>query len=156
MKKSYILISLLLVLILTGCENKEEAIKNEYIAMKNQTFNEKNYQTTELPVEVITSIERIDEEAISYKVTIKKPKENMHDIKMMVVHNYYNEDVFPSIGVFDEPKDLLLNNKNLTELTLKDTIKTTKNLSKLDLELKIWVEYINDNGEKKDIYYKAT
>lgn len=155
MKKSYILIGLFLI-ILTGCENEEESIKNEYIAMKNQTFDEKNYQDEELPVEIITTIERIDEEAINYKVTIKNQKENMHNIKAMVVHNYYNEDVFPSIGVFDEPKNLLLNNDEASELILKDTIQTTKNLSKLDLKLKIWIEYTDDNGEKKDIYYKTT
>ena len=148
-----ILISLL---ILTGCENEEETIKNKYIAMKNQTCDENNYQNEELPLEIITTIERIDEEAINYNVVIKEPRENMHDVKAMVVHNYYNEDVFPSIGVFDEPKDLLINNDETSELILKDTIKTTKNISKLDLELKIWIQYINDNGEKKDLYYKTT
>ena len=124
--------------------------------MKNQTFDENNYQNEELPLEIITTIERIDEEAINYNVVIKEPRENMHDVKAMVVHNYYNEDVFPSIGVFDEPKDLLINNDETSELILKDTIKTTKNISKLDLELKIWIQYINDNGEKKDLYYKTT
>lgn len=155
MKKMYILI-LISLLILTGCENEEETIKNKYIAMKNQTFDENNYQNEELPLEIITTIERIDEEAINYNVVIKEPRENMHDVKAMVVHNYYNEDVFPSIGVFDEPKDLLINNDETSELILKDTIKTTKNISKLDLELKIWIQYINDNGEKKDLYYKTT
>ena len=155
MKKIHIL-ALIILLILTGCENNEENIKNEYIAMKNQTFDDKNYQNEAIPVEIITTIERIDEEAINYKVTIKNPQENMHDIKAMVVHNYYNEDVFPSIGVFDEPKNLLIDDDKTTELVLKDTIKTTKNISKLDLELKIWIEYTDDNNEKKDIYYKTT
>lgn len=155
MKKKQILV-LIGLLFITGCENKEETIKNEYIAMKNQTLDEKNYQNEELPVEIITTIERIDEEAINYKVTITNPKENMYNIKAMVVHNYYTEDVFPSIGVFDQTQDLLVNTDDTSELILKDTIKTTKNISKLDLELKIWMEYTNDNGEKKDIYYKTT
>ena len=83
MKKIHIL-ALIILLILTGCENNEENIKNEYIAMKNQTFDDKNYQNEAIPVEIITTIERIDEEAINYKVTIKNPQENMHDIKAMV------------------------------------------------------------------------
>ena len=155
MKKSYILICMFF-LILTGCENEKENTKNEYIAMKNQVFNDKNYKDKEVPVEIITTIERIDEEEINYKVTIKNPQEDMHNIKAMVVHNYYNEDTFPSVGVFDEPKELLSNIDNTNELILKDTIKTTKNLSKLELELKIWIEYTNNSGEKKDIYYKTT
>lgn len=155
MKKIYILLLFSLVFI-SGCENKEEAIKNEYIAMKNETFDEKNYTEEELPVDIITTVERIDEEAVNYKTTITNPKENMHNVKILLVHNYYNEDIFPSIGVFDEPQELLVDNDEETKLTLKDTIKTTKNISKLDLKLKVLIEYTNDNGEKKDIYYKTT
>ena len=155
MKKIYILLLFSLVFI-SGCENKEEAIKNEYIAMKNETFDEKNYTEEELPVDIITTVERIDEEAVNYKTTITNPKENMHNVKILLVHNYYNEDIFPSIGVFDEPQELLVDNDEETKLTWKDTIKTTKNISKLDLKLKVLIEYTNDNGEKKDIYYKTT
>lgn len=141
---------------LTGCENQEEIKKNEYIAMKNNILDDKNYQEEELPVEITTTIERKNEEEIEYQVTINHPKENMHHIKAMVVHNYNNEDVFPSIGVFDETKDLLLNSEEDNELILKGTIKSVKNLSKLELELKIWIEYTNDLNETKDIYYKTT
>lgn len=158
MKKSYILV-LVSLMILTGCENKEESIRNEYITMKNEVLNEKNYEEVEIPFEIVTTVERVDEETVNYNVTIKEPKENMHDVKAMVVHNYYNEDVFPSIGVFDKPEELLLNNNDdngTSELNLKDTIKTMQNISELDLELKLWIEYTNDNGEKKDIYYKTT
>ena len=157
MKKNGILI-ILFLLLLTGCDNKEEEIKSEYIAMKNQTFNEKNYQVVgdELPVEIVTIIERISAETINYQVIIKEPKENMHNVKAMVVHNYYNEDVFPSIGIFNEAKELLSNNNEVGELLFKDTIQTTKDIRDLGLELKIWIEYTNDNGEKKDIYYKTT
>ena len=155
MKKIYILLLFSLVFI-SGCENKEEAIKNEYIAMKNETFDEKNYTEEELPVDIITTVERIDEEAVNYKTTITNPKENMHNVKILLVHNYYNEDIFPSIGVFDEPQELLVDNDEETKLTLKDTIKTTKKISKLDLKLKVLIENTNDNGEKKDIYYKTT
>ena len=155
MKTRYILLILVLFLI-TGCENEEENIKNEYIAMKNQVLDDHNYKEEELPVDIITSIERVNEEDILYEVTITNPKENMHNIKAMVVHNYYNEDVFPSTGVFDEPDDLLVGDEDKTELVLKDTIQTTKNISKLDLEVKVWIEYTNDSVEKKDIYYKTT
>ena len=155
MKKIYILL-LSSLFLMCGCENKEETTKNEYIAMKNETFNEKNYTKEFLPVDIITTIDRVDEEDVSYKTTITNPKENMHNVKVLLVHNYYNEDIFPSIGIFDEPQELLVDNTKDTELILKDTIKTTKNISKLGLELKLLIEYTNDAGEKKDIYYKTT
>lgn len=155
MKKNYILICLILIL-LTGCENQNENIKSEYIAMKNQAFSNKNYFNEQIPVEITSTIERSDAESINYKVIIDNPKENMHKIKAIVVHNYYNEDVFPSVGLFDETRELLINDDKESKLILKDTIKSTKNINDLNLQLKIWIEYINDDGEKKDIYYKTT
>ena len=143
-------------LLLSGCDNKEETKKNEYLAMKSATFNERNYVSEELPVDIVTTIERINDETINYKTAITNPKENMHDVKVMLVHNYQKEDVYPTIGVFDEPKELLLDSNESSELTLTDTINTTENISKLGLELKLLIEYTDDLGEKKDIYYKMT
>lgn len=154
MKKICIL--LMVSLLLSGCENKEETKKNEYLAMRSATLNEKNFTKEELPVDIVTTIERINDETINYKTAITNPKENMHDVKVMLVHNYQNEDVYPTIGVFDEPKELLLDSNEAPELTLTDTINTTKNISKLGLELKLLIEYTDDLGEKKDIYYKMT
>ena len=156
MRKRYLLF-FVIFLFMTGCENQEEAIKNEYIAMKNQAFNDKNYKVREeLPVEIITTIERIDEEEIHYKVTIKNPKENMRQVKAMVVHNYYTEDIFPSLGLFDDKESLIVGDESVKGIELVGYIETTKNIDKLNLQLKIWIEYIDDNGEVKDIYYKTT
>ena len=124
--------------------------------MKNETLKEDNYKQETLPVDIVTTIERVDEEDVNYKTTITNPKENMHNVKAILVHNYYNDDLYPSIGVFNEPQELLVDNNENGEITLEDTIKTTKNISKLNLELKLLIEYTNDNGEKKDIYYKTT
>ena len=78
----------------------------------------------------------------------------MNNMKVLVVHNYFTEDVFPSIGIFDETKNLLTNDKN--NISLVGYIETTKDIRKLDLELKVWIQYTDDDGEVKDIYYKTT
>lgn len=140
----------------TGCQNQEEEIKNEYIAIKNDVFEEKNYKDEEIPVDVVVTIDRINEEELLYEVDVKNPKEDMYDVKAMVVHNYYNEDTFPSIGVFDESKDLLVDSGEEEKITLKDTLKTAKDIRDLNLELKVWIEYRDKDGNKKDIYYKTT
>lgn len=155
MKKELLLL-IISVFLISGCENKEEAMKNEYIAMKTETLNDKNYTKDELPVDIVTTINRVTEEEVEYKTTIANPKENMHNVKVLLVHNYYNEDRFPSIGLFDKPEELLTDSAEEVELVLKDTIQTTTNISKLNLELKLLIEYTNDLGEKKDIYYKTT
>ncbi len=160
--KRKILAMILILILLAGCENQEETIKNEYIAMKSNVLDEANYTNSkeELPLDITVSIDRVGEETIDYKIIFENPKENMNQIKAMVVHNYYNEDVFPSIGVFDDPENLSVatdeTSKEDNQLEIKGTIQTTKNLSQLNLELKIWLEYTTDDGEKKDIYYKTT
>jgi len=157
MKKLYFFVILTVLLITTGCENQEENTKNEYIAMKNNLFQESSY-SEELPLEITIHIDRISEEKIDYKVVLENPKENMNEIKAIVVHNHYTEDMYPSIGVFDEPQKLLLNESEEEQNMIKITgsIQTIKNISKLNLELKVWIQYVTDLGETKDIYYKTT
>ena len=138
---------------LTGCSNKEEEEKSEYIAMKNNLIKEEDYiKKDELPLDITIKLNRTSSELIEYKVILNNPVEDMYKVKAMVVHNYYNEELFPSIGLFDEKKDLLKNN----ELELKGELKTTENIANMDLELKVWIEYYNELGEKKEIYYKTT
>ena len=78
----------------------------------------------------------------------------MNNIKMMIVHNYFTEEVFPTIGVFDKGRSLTVS--DTSNITLVGYIDTTKDIKKLDLELKIWIEYKTEDGEVKDIYYKTT
>ena len=78
----------------------------------------------------------------------------MYKIKALLVHNYYTEDIFPSIGILDDEVDYLKGSSN--ELILKGYIKTDKDIDNLDLELKLYFSYIDDFGNRKDIYYKTT
>ena len=155
MKKKIIVIYILCIFFLVGCENKEENIKNDYITMKNNVIEEEEYTKAEdLPLDIIVDINR-EEELIKYKITLKNPKETMKDIVALVVHNHYSENLFPSVGIFDEKKELLVTDKDKT-IELEDTIDTTKDISKLNLELKIWLKYKNEQNEEKEVLYKTT
>lgn len=153
MKKRILLV--LLLFVFTGCSNENEVEKNEYIAMKSNLLEEDiTTSADELPLDILVKIDRETEEEVKYKVSFSNSKENMHDIEAMVIHNYYNEDVFPTIGLFDKKGELLVDNDEVIELS--DTIETNKNLSAINLELKVYIQYKDDFGEKKEIYYKAT
>ena len=155
MKKKIIVIYILCIFFLVGCENKEENIKNDYITMKNNVIEEEEYTKAEdLPLDIIVDINR-EEELIKYKITLKNPKETMKDIVALVVHNHYSENLVPSVGIFDEKKELLVTDKDKT-IELEDTIDTTKDISKLNLELKIWIKYKNEQNEEKEVLYKTT
>lgn len=149
------LLLLLLMFSLMGCSTKEEDDKSEYIAIKSHLLEESKYtEADDLPLDIVVNIDRMDEEVVDYSVVFSNPKEDMYDIEAMVVHNYYNEDLFPTIGLFDKKGELLSDDENTIEL--KDTIKTNKNLSAIDLELKIYIKYKDKDGELKEIYYKTT
>lgn len=152
MKKIYLLF--IALFFITGCENKEEERKSEYIAVKSNLLSATDYEE-DLPLEIIVSLDRVEEEKINYKVVFQNPEENMHHIKAMIVHNYHNEDVFPSVGVFDEVQELLVEGEESKSLELHGTFESAKNMNQLDLQLKIWIEYQDDNGKIKNIYYRA-
>lgn len=145
------------MVLITGCANKEEKDKNEYLAIKSNLLENTNFERIEnLNCDVTVSVDRINEEEISYRVIIDNPKENMNDIKAMVVHNYYTEDIFPSLGLFDDAESLIVGNEEVRGIELVGYIDTIKDISALNLKLKIWIQYTDDNGEVKDIYYKTT
>ena len=153
--KKKILIIILFILLFTGCENKEEIEKNDYLDMKSELLERKEFFSLDkLNCDIVVNIDRIDEEKVVYEVTLSNPKENMKNIRAILVHNYYTEDVFPTIGLFDKPQNLLINDN--TNITLKGVIKTDKDIDKLNLVLKLYVKYLNDDDIEKDIYYKTT
>ena len=154
MKKIF-LVLFLSILLFTGCENKEEIEKNDYLDMKSQLLSHKEFiSLEELTCDIVVNIDRKDEEKVIYEVILSNPKENMNNIKAVLVHNYYTEDVFPTIGLFDDTKSLLVDSQN--NITLKGSIKTDKDIDNLNLMLKLLIRYTTDDGIKKDIYYKTT
>lgn len=152
------LITILLIFILmTGCkqETMDQEEKNEYLAYKSDLVDRTEFsENDDLPCDITISIDRVNDESVSYTTVISNPKENMNNIKMMIVHNYFTEEVFPTVGVFDKDRSLTVS--DTSNITLVGYIDTTKDIKKLDLELKIWIEYKTEDGEVKDIYYKTT
>ena len=142
---------------MTGCkqETTDQEEKSEYLAYKSDLVDREEFsENDDLPCDITISIDRVNDESVSYTTIISNAKENMNDIKMMIVHNYFTEEVFPTIGVFDKGRSLTAS--DTSNITLVGYIDTTKDIKKLDLELKIWIEYTTEDGEVKDIYYKTT
>ena len=153
--KKFLIVLLFSSLLLIGCDNKEEIVKNDYLMFKSKLLsNDKFMDSQDINFSIVVKIDRINEEEISYEMIISNPSFNMYKIKALLVHNYYTEDIFPSIGIFDDEVDYLKGSSN--ELILKGYIKTDKDIDNLDLELKLYFSYIDDFGNRKDIYYKTT
>lgn len=154
MKK--IVLFIMILLTITGCNNKEESEKNNYLKMKTKLLEVKKYTSKDkIPCEITINVNRINKEQISYKVTLTNAKEDMNEIKAIVVHNYYTENIFPTIGLFNKKRTLKQDNKE-DSIILKDKIETTDDIDELNLKLKILIEYKTNDNKIKDIYYKTT
>lgn len=152
-----IIIIIASIIALSGCSNKVEEEKNLYLDTKSTLETTSEFiETSDLPCDITVSLKRNDEEKITYKTIINNPKENMNNIKVLVIHNQYVEKVFPSIGLMDnEAKSLLITEEN-QEINLTGNLDTTIDITELDLEFRIWLEYEDNNQEIHDIYYKTT
>jgi len=149
MKKLLLIIPLFILLI--GCTNKVEDDKFAYLEYKNNLEAQEEFTGHDsLDFNTFFNIERIGDN-VTYSLTINNPKINMHNIKALLIHNYDTIDTYPSIGIFDKEKELLIDSNN--SLKLEGTIVSADDLS--DVKFKLYLEYTNDEEEKQEIYYEV-
>ena len=157
MKKVLVTIVILSILLLSGCSNEVENLKNEYLAYKNDLQASHDFATSDtLPCDITISLDKIEDDEISYRAIIDKPRENMYNIKALVIHNYFTSDIFPTIGIFDADNNLIVGDETLKGISLVGYIETDKEVEDLNLEIRVLLEYENDDGEIQTIYYKST
>ena len=149
MKKILYIIPLFLLLI--GCSTKHEDDKFAYIEYKNNLEKQEEFVSDDsLDFNTFFNIER-DGDKVKYSLTISDPKENMYNIKALLIHDYDTIDTFPSVGIFDEEGSLLLDSDDV--INLEGTIISSDDLS--DVKFKLYLEYVNDDEEKEEIYYEV-
>lgn len=150
MKKILLIIPLLFILI--GCTNKQEEDKMAYLEYKNELEERNIFNGDEnIDFNVYFNIEKIDEEITDYSLVIDNPKINMHKIKALLIHDFVNEDVYPSVGIFDEPKELNANSED--KVVLNGNIQTINDIS--NTKFKLYLEYTDDNNNLNKIYYEV-
>lgn len=149
MKKILLIIPILLLLF--GCSNKVEDNKFAYIEYKNNLEKQEEFMDNDgLDFNTFFNIDR-DGDTVNYSLTINNPKINMHNVKALLIHNYNNNDIYPSIGIFDEPKELLESSND--NIKLEGSILSSDDLS--DINFKLYLEYTNDEEVKEEIYYEV-
>ena len=162
MKKLFLIFGL--VFILAGCSNQVEIGIDEdvednklaYLDIKDNLTNQEDFSNLEdIPCNITASVDRINEEEISYRIIIDDPKVNMYDVEALLIHNNFTEDIFPSIGILDETESLLVDGQDVKGISLVGYIETTKEISEVDLELRLWLKYIDEEGLDHEFYYKV-
>lgn len=149
MKKILVVIVLLL---LTGCTNKVEEDKYAYLEYKNNLEEQKDFVSQEsLEFNTYFNLVRETEEKVTYSLVIDSPKVNMNNVKALLIHDFVTDDVFPSVGIFDEP--VTLHKDSNDKIVLEGSIQTTDDIS--DTKFKLYLEYVDDDGLENSIYYEV-
>ena len=142
------------LLLLVGCSTKEEDEKYAYLEYKNDLETQKVYDDEDsLDLDIYFNIVRNkdDTEKLDYSIVIDRPEINMYNVKALLIHDYMNEDVFPSVGIFDAPVNLIKDSDD--KIKLSGNIHTDTSTS--DINFKLYLEYTDDNGEENKIYYEV-
>ena len=94
---------------------------------------------------------RETEEKVTYSLVIDSPKVNMNNVKALLIHDFVTDDVFPSVGIFDEP--VTLHKDSNDKIVLEGSIQTIDDIS--DTKFKLYLEYVDDDGLENSIYYEV-
>jgi len=150
MRKYVVLIISLFVL--GGCSTKEEDSKYAYLEYKNNLEKQTEFSNDEvLEFNTFFNIERKGEEEVRYSLVIDNPKTNMHHVKALLVHDYSSDTAFPSVGIFDEERELTKESKDKIELS--GVINSIEDINQTNF--KLYLEYTNDMGIANKIYYEV-
>ena len=71
----------------------------------------------------------------------------MNDIEALLIHNKVDDNVFPSIGIFDE-KISLDDNTDKAGIKLSGYVENIN-----DIEFKLFIKYKNEENIEKKYYY---
>ena len=137
------------ILLLTACSSNEEN-KIAYLEYKNNLEKQEVFcEGDKLDFNVYFNISKDGEEITNYSVIINEPKINMHNVKALLIYDYMIDEAYPSVGIMDEPVDLLVDSDDKIEL--KGKIQTSLDIS--NIKYKLYIEYTDDNGKDNKIYY---
>lgn len=141
MKKIILIITILLLI--TGCYYKA----NDKTLMYQKYIDELSTvtKTSEDSVLVINiEIEKLDENLYNYRALINKSG-TMKNIEAILLHNKETDDIFPSIGIFDD------------KITLSDDkagVKLAGYIEEIDnIEFKLLIKYTNEENKEVKYYY---
>jgi hypothetical protein len=147
----------LFIFILTGCNSysKEKEIYNDMI----KDLNNKIIINEELPFSIDVLLEKDIEEELTYKVIIDNPKEEIRNIKAIVIHNFNTNDIYPSIGIFDDKLSLIPNkidseNNIVKGIVLVGYIKYNDSINNFNGIIKLLLEYEDKGGNHQKVYYQ--
>lgn len=157
MKKFFVIV--LCLFLLTACnkeETKEKIIYNNYIKTLNNNFK----TTNNIPFDIEIYLDKISNTEVMYRAIIDNPKTSIKNIEVLIIHNKYTKDIYPSSGIFDEKYSLIPNtieksNNIVKGIILIGYIPYEGDLGNIDVEFKLYLKYIDDDSNVHEVMYST-
>ena len=149
MKKKILIIFLLILL--CGCNSNLSEQKEKYISYIKE-LKEVNKTSKSYPFEIETVFDKLTNNEIRYQVIIDNVDEDIHDLEAIAIHNKQTDDVFPSIGIFDE-KEELLKGKKPSGVILVGYIDYTGKVEDFKCNIKVLIKYKTKDEKIHKVYY---
>lgn len=144
---------LLPLILLVGCTNNVEENKYSYLDYKDKLQKQESFSTDDdIDFNVYFNINRENEEIINYGVVIDNPSIDMYNVKALLIHDYVQEDAYPSVGILDDTVELKKDSED--KITLSGKIQTDEDIS--NVNFKLYLEYTDLDGLLNKIYYKLS
>lgn len=157
--KKKILIIILFIVLCAGCSlgvtekpkiTKEENQKKEYVKYVKE-LNKIDKSSEDLPFNVEVKFDKLTDEEIRYQVIIDNQTKDINDIKAIAIHDKQTDDVFPSIGIFDDTVNLIMNEKP-EGVILVGYIPYEGLIDDFKCEIKLLISYKVENEEYTSYY----
>ena len=146
------LVLLLPLMFLVGCTNEVEENKYAYLEYKHELEEQQEFSTREeIDFNTYFNIERENEEVVNYSIVIQEPNIDMHNVKALLIHDYVQDEAFPSIGILDNPVELQKDSED--KIILEGKIQTIEDIT--NVKFKLYLEYIDSEGIENKIYYEV-
>lgn len=147
--KKYIIILLLFIFLLCGCSKED---KQKYIYLESISELKKiNKSSKDYPFNLELVLDKITKKEVRYQIILDNVIEDIDDISIIAIHDKKTEDIYPSIGIFDE-KENLKKDKKPSGLILVGYIEYRGDIEDFHSTFKVLVKYKINNKEHK-VYY---
>ena len=106
----------------------------------------------DIPFDISLEFDRLTDKEVRYQVIIDNVKEDITDVEAVMYHDLKTDDIFPSIGIFDEKQNLKVGQKP-AGIILVGYIDYTGDINELKCNIKVLVKYKDSNNKNKKVYY---
>lgn len=150
--KKIVIILFISIITLTGCTDKKIVEEKETYIKYVQNLKKATKTSDNIPFEVEVKYDKLTNDEVRYQVIIDNVKEDINNIEAIVIHNKQTNDVFPSIGIFDEKQDLL-KDKKPSGVILVGYIDYQGDVKDFKCNIKLLVKYETNNKKSHKVYY---